>query len=121
MNPLKVDHLRIETATVGDTIEVRWLGELAARNPSDKVATYLDLLRNTLQRKKVCIDFREFEYMNSASVTLVMDFIRGSTESAQSMLIRYRPALQWQKTFFGAMRVIARSWNNSVEIQGVDD
>ena len=120
MNALKVDHLRIETATVGDTIEVRWAGELAARNPSDKVVTYLDLLRATLQRKKVCIDFCEFEYMNSASVTLVMDFLRASTESSQSMLIRYRPALQWQKTFFGAMRVIARSWNNSVEIQGVE-
>lgn len=120
MNALKLDHLKIEAATVGDVIEVRWKGELASRNPSEKVAKYLDTLRLSLNKKKVCIDFCDFEYMNSASVTLVMEFLRASTENAQSMMIRYRPSLQWQKTFFAAMRVIARSWNN-IDILGVED
>ena len=120
MNALKLEHLRIDTATVGDVVEVRWTGELAVRNPREVVGTYLDLLRTTLRKQKVCFDFCEFEYMNSASVTLVMEFLRSATEVSQYVTVRYRTKLQWQKTLFGAMRVIARNWNN-IDIQGVDD
>lgn len=120
MKTLTLDHLKIEIANVEDVIEVRWTGELAVRNPREAVGTYLDLLRGSLRKQKVCVDFRDFEYMNSASVTVVMEFLRSATEVAQSVMVRYRPTLQWQKTFFGAMRVIARSWNN-IDIQGVED
>jgi hypothetical protein len=58
--------------------------------------------------------------MNSASVTVVMEFLRAATEAAENVSVLYRPSLQWQKTFFGAMRVIARTWSN-IEIQAVSE
>lgn len=120
MKTLTLDHLKIEIDHVDDVVEIRWNGELAVRNPRELVGASLDILRTSLRKQKVCVDFRNFEYMNSASVTVVMEFLRASSEIAEAVRVRYRPSLQWQKTFFGAMRVIARNWNN-IEIQSVEN
>jgi|SoiMethySBSTD1v2_1073268.scaffolds.fasta_scaffold3546912_2 anti-anti-sigma factor len=120
MRSLSVEHLKIDIENVNDVVEIRWIGELAVRNPKDAVGDYLEKLQGTLRKQKVCVDFSGFEYMNSASVTVVMQFLRSTSEVAQGVQVKYRPAVQWQKTFFGAMRVIAKNWNN-IDIQGVEN
>ena len=114
----RIEHLRIDVTESEDTVVLAWRGESDLRNPRQTLLPYLMKLKDKLQARKVSLRFDELKYMNSASVTPLMEFISAIRTLAPEIVIHYRTDLAWQATSFRAMRIVARKWTN-VAIQGV--
>jgi hypothetical protein len=114
----QAENLRIDVTETGDTVVLSWRGESDLRNPRQTLLPYLMKLKDELQARKVQLRFEELTYMNSASVTPVMEFLSVIRTLATEIVIQYRTDLAWQATSFRAMRIVARKWSN-VAIHGV--
>jgi len=114
----QAEKLRIDVVESGDTVVLSWRGESDLRNPRQTLLPYLMKLKDKLQARKVRLRFDELTYMNSASVTPLMEFISVIRTLAPEIVIHYRTDLAWQATSFRAMRIVARKWSN-VAIHGV--
>jgi hypothetical protein len=91
---------------------VEWCGESDAMDPGSTLTPYLLELAQTLRGRMVELRFHQLKYMNSSTVTPVMQFVQELSGLAESVTVLYRADLQWQATSFRAMRVVARKWNN---------
>ena len=114
----RADKLCIDVIDSGDTVVLSWKGESDLRFPRQTLLPYLMALKDKLRARKVRLCFEELTYMNSASVTPLMEFVSTIRASASEIVIHYRNDLAWQATSFRAMRIVARKWSNVV-IHGV--
>ncbi|MEO8179787.1 MAG: hypothetical protein ABI895_13210 [Deltaproteobacteria bacterium] len=118
IDSFQAESLRIEVSESKDLVVLSWKGESDLRNPRQTLLPYLMSLRDKLRARKVQMRFEELAYMNSATVTPLMEFISCIRTGATEIVIQYRNDLAWQATSFRAMRIVARKWSN-VAIQGV--
>ena len=106
-------NLHIEVLWLQDgSARVNWSGESDALDPGAALTPYLADLVRTLRGKSVQVHFGNLRYMNSSTVTPLMQFIRDLSAAAMRVTVLYRADLQWQVTSFRAMRVVARKWSN---------
>jgi hypothetical protein len=112
-----VDNLKIDVEQEGARQVVTWTGESDATRPEQNLGPVLLKLMTRLQGTLVELRFSKLTYMNSASVTPIMAFVRDLSAVAKHIRVSYRADLQWQNTSFRAMRVVARKWAN-VEVVG---
>jgi hypothetical protein len=91
---------------------IDWRGESDALDPSGDLTPYLQELSRTLKGKSVEVRFNDLKYMNSSTVTPLMQFLKELAGVAENVTVSYRADLQWQVTSFRAMRVVARKWSN---------
>jgi hypothetical protein len=91
---------------------VQWRGESDAMEPGKALSPYLKEVAQSLRGKNVEVRFGDLRYMNSSTVTPLMQFLKELAEAAGAVTVLYRQDLQWQVTSFRAMRVAARKWNN---------
>jgi hypothetical protein len=77
MIPPKFEHggLVIRTQVSPETTTVRWLGVSDAREPAVHLTPFLSSILDELANRSVTVDFREFEYMNSATVSPLINFV----------------------------------------------
>lgn len=91
---------------------VEWCGESDALDPSAALTPYLQELARSLRGRAVEIRFDKLKYMNSSTVTPLMQFLQDLSSVSENVTVLYRADLQWQATSFRAMRVVARKWSN---------
>jgi hypothetical protein len=108
----RTENLSIDVVDTRDAVSISWRGESDAANPRDELLPYLVQLINELRSRKVKVHFEKLSYMNSATVTPIMEFLGQLRGIATEIDIYYRGDLQWQATSFRAMRVVARNWKN---------
>lgn len=94
---------------------VVWAGISDSRNPT----TFLNpILREVTDRMKgadVTLDFTKLEYMNSATVSPLLNFVKTLDEKGSRVLVVFSE-IDWQRTHLQCMRAIARTLRNvSVE------
>lgn len=103
------DGLTIEVTTVQSIVHVVWRGVSEARDPDDALVPFLTGLADRLRAQKVSIDFRALEYMNSATVIPILQFVRRlDSEGAQTHVL-YDQKVSWQRINFRCMKTIART------------
>lgn len=117
MTQFSVDNLTIDVQQEGTRQVVIWTGESNATRPELNLDPVLAKLMTQLQGALVELRFGKLTYLNSASVTPIMAFLRELSAVAKHVRVSYRSDLQWQNTSFRAMRVVARKWSN-VEVVG---
>jgi len=117
MKKFETGNLSIDIEWNGDRVLVRWRGESDARDPGATLKPFFDALLPLVGQKDVRLNFRGLSYMNSSTVSPIMQFIRELSGSARKVVVVYEQALQWQATSFRAMRVVTRKWPN-VEVVG---
>ena len=91
---------------------VEWCGESDAMDPGATLMPYLVELAQTMRGRIVELRFDKLKYMNSSTVTPLMQFLQELSGLAENVTVVYRAELQWQATSFRAMRVVARKWSN---------
>ncbi|NUP07820.1 MAG: hypothetical protein HOW73_17365 [Polyangiaceae bacterium] len=101
--------LSIEVCDTGAGVRVTWRGKSDIREPDNKLIPFLDQLAERLKNRKVTIDFRRFEYMNSATVSPIIRFVRRLDRNAASTVLVYDPLIDWQRVNFLCMKTIART------------
>jgi hypothetical protein len=117
VSQFEYENLKIQVEDRRGVTYVNWTGESDSRDPAGSVGPYLSLLAKRLRGRRVQITFDQLEYMNSATVTPIMQFVKELSDCAEKVIVKYDETLQWQATSFRAMRVVAKRWEN-VEVVG---
>jgi hypothetical protein len=91
---------------------VQWFGVSDSRDPSTDLVPFLAHLSESCRAKAVLIDFSKFEYMNSATVSPLINFIKQLDALGAWTTLRFDASVPWQKTNAQCMRAIARTLNH---------
>lgn len=71
-----------------------------------------------LKGRTVTMDFRRVEYMNSATVSLIVQLIKLLDGQSIPITLIYDTRLSWQRINYQCMKTIARSLNH-LRVKGV--
>lgn len=88
---------------------IRWSGVSDSRDPSIRLIPFFFNLLNWLQQKEVVVDFRGFEYMNSATVAPLINFVKNLDSKGIATTLLFDLSIPWQKVNAQCMRAIART------------
>jgi anti-anti-sigma regulatory factor len=106
------EELIIDVMELEGVITVVWRGVSDSRNPGEQLQPYLTQLTDQLRGRKVTIDFRRFEFMNSSTVAPIIHFVKQLHENNIPATILYDPSIFWQRVNFLCMKTIAQTLNN---------
>jgi hypothetical protein len=111
------DTLTIDVTHTGGAVRIVWRGESDIREPSEALVPFLLRLADGLKARRVTIDFRKFAYMNSATVSPIIQFVRRLDTNGAETVILYDRVVDWQRVNFNCMKTIARTLSH-VQVQG---
>lgn len=111
--------LTIEIDEDEESIIVFFKGKSTERNPSELISPVLMeiLNKSTSTEKRIVMDFRGLEYMNSSTVTPISKIIEKGKTGPNRILIYYRKSKKWQELCFSAMRIFETK-DKRIEIIG---
>ncbi len=113
------DGLSITVSRSGRNATMHWSGLCDARDPELLFGAYMKRLARDLQGLTVTIDFREFEYMNSATVSPILQFIKMLDATDTPTILVYDTRVSWQRVNFQCMKAIARTLRH-VQVEGAE-
>ena len=116
MEDYERDGLSIRVRQAMHSAVVEWRGVSDARDPATFLTPYLNRLLPKLPDASVVIDFTRLEYMNSATVSPIIRFIRDLDDTAEDVLVQFSDA-DWQLTHLRCMKAIARTLKR-VRVEG---
>lgn len=109
--------LKIVVSEQAGEIQVAWLGTSDARDPARELTPFLTELAERLAGRTVNVDFRKLEYMNSGTVSPIIQFARTLDTSANKTRLLYDTKIGWQRVNFVCLKNIAKTLNK-VEVEG---
>jgi hypothetical protein len=111
--------LTLELEERDDGVFVRWKGKSTSRDPGLFVLPLLTRALNfgLRDQKRVVVDFRELEYMNSSTITPLIRVIEQVRRGTGSITVLYRTDLRWQSLSFSALHMFATK-DGRVEVRG---
>jgi anti-anti-sigma regulatory factor len=112
------DGLTIQISKIDGGVTMAWEGISDAREPERVLGTLLRRLATELKGQNATMDFRRFEYMNSATVSLIIQFIKLLDEQGTPLTLIYDTEVGWQRINCQCMRAIARTLNH-LQVKGV--
>lgn len=118
MKNLKEGTLEINSSISNGKASIIWLGKSQDRDPGHVLNPYFEEIIKELNGTEVLIDFSKLEYMNSSTVTAIINLIRMLEESKISTKLQYDKNLKWQTASFKALETITESMNNIKVIGG---
>ncbi len=112
--------LRIEVLDGQETIEVKWFGKSVQREPGKFISPILgDLIKkNSQNSKKIILDFRELDYMNSSTMTPIIKILDRVRKGLTPLTIIYDKSAKWQDINFSALKLFETE-DRRVEIRGL--
>lgn len=110
MQNLEFEGLKIDASVDGQTLTLVWVGDIHASNPGEALSPYLEecvefAIKNSY---KVVSNFRELDYMNSASIPPLIQLLRDLGENEIEGVFIYDNTRKVQTASFKALDVIAR-------------
>lgn len=105
----KSGELTIEVGEREGTMTVAWLGTSDAREPGRELTPWLGELANKAVGKKVEVDFRKLEYMNSGTVSPIIQFARALDGLGVETRLLFDSKIGWQRVNFVSLKAIART------------
>ncbi|MEW6267138.1 MAG: hypothetical protein AB1641_29030 [Thermodesulfobacteriota bacterium] len=111
--------LNITVADKDDIINVLWAGKSVDRKPSKFITPILAdvLMRSGDSRKRIVLDFRPLEYMNSSTITPVIKVLERVMTGTASLELLYNKAQNWQDLTFSALKIFETE-DQRVQIKG---
>ena len=102
-----------------ENISLTWSGESTEREPGIFLTPILDqvITLNEKTDKKIIMDFRQLQYMNSSTVTPIIRLIDKIKKGNHEMLILYQNHLDWQEICFSALLVFTTK-DHRIDIKG---
>ena len=95
---------------------IRWHGVSDARDPGKFLHPIVNQLTSELAGTNVTVDFSCLEYMNSATVAPIINFVKGLDSNGASVLVLFADA-DWQRTHLRCMKAISRTLTH-VRVEG---
>jgi len=112
--------LTLEVEDTAEAVQVRWRGKSTSREPSEFILPILirALDDSVIGGKRLVIDFRAAEYLNSSSITPIIRVLESVKRGRGSARILYCKDLKWQSLSFTALKVFHTS-DQRIDIQGL--
>jgi hypothetical protein len=112
--------LNIEVKENEDAIHMKWTGKSVHRKPSEFITPILvDLLkRSSAEEKRIVLDFRNLNYMNSSTITPVIKILERAKRGSVSITVLYQKSVKWQDLSFSALEIF-QTKDRRVQIKGV--
>lgn len=111
--------LTIEVEENHKEINIIFKGKSTERDPSVFITPILtESVHNSKKfSKKIMMDFRELEYMNSSTITPIIKIMENANELNSSISIQYKKSKKWQDLCFSALRIFETK-DHRIEITG---
>ncbi len=98
--------LAIEIEEAPDAVRLVWSGKSRDRDPAQFLAP---LFARVLERvrgdgRRVVLDFRAVDYMNSSTFPPVLKLVDEAKQAGLSVTLEYATARRWQELSFSALR-----------------
>lgn len=87
---------------------IAWEGVSDARDPALFLNGIIQQLSKELAEFEVTVDFRRLTFMNSATVSPLINLVRSLDASGSGVLVLFSNA-DWQRTHFQCLKTIARA------------
>jgi len=110
------DELSISVQRSKDAAVVVWPGISDARNPGAFLKPMAEDLVPKLKGTRVTVDFRLLEYMNSATVAPLINFVKSLDANGSPVTVVFSGS-DWQRVHMNCMKSIARTLKN-VRVEG---
>ena len=110
MNNLEFEELEISAIVTKQSLTLSWKGSIHVGNPGEILTPYLEeCIDFAVKNKcKIISDFRELDYMNSASIPPLIQLLRELNEYKIHGEFIYDSTRKVQTASFKALDVIAR-------------
>ena len=108
MIPFADDSLRIEVEEHPGRAVVRWLGVSDTREPGERLTPFLATLVEQFAGKQVTVDFRQLGYMNSATVSPIIAFVKALDARGIHSTLLFDASLDWQRLNARSLDAISR-------------
>lgn len=109
---LSAGDLTIEAvqATSSSPLGLLWSGKSNDRHPGKILGPYFAKMldRAGAQRVPLELHFETLDYLNSSTITAIIQIIQDARAKAVKLVIVFDPARRWQKLSFDALKVFAR-------------
>ena len=112
--------LKIELEEKKDAINIAWSGKSVDREPGKFITPILvnAIRRSSGLNKKIILDFRKLDYMNSSSITPVIKILERAKRGRTQIRVVYKKSLKWQDLSFSALEIF-KTRDGRVEIKGL--
>ena len=100
------DGLTISASRANGRGRVAWTGVSDSRTPGNFLKPVLRDLTEKMKGAEVTVDFSRLEYMNSATVAPVINFVKTLDAACTRILVLFSET-DWQRTHLQCMRAIA--------------
>jgi hypothetical protein len=112
--------LKIELEEKKDAINISWSGKSVDREPGKFITPILvnAIRRSSGLNKKIILDFRKLDYMNSSSITPVIKILERAKRGRTQIRVVYKKSLKWQDLSFSALEIF-KTRDGRVEIKGL--
>jgi hypothetical protein len=110
------DGLCVQVARSEGQLSVSLLGVSDSRSPSVFLNPVIEQVVRDARGVPVTIDFTGLEYMNSATVTPLINLVKALDDAQCSVLLVFSGA-DWQRTHLQCMHAISRTLSN-VRVEG---
>ncbi len=98
--------LAIEVEDRPDELRLVWTGKSRDRDPARFLAPIFEQAVERVRgdRRRIVLDFRAVEYMNSSTFPPVLKLVDAAKAGGLSLTLEYTPARRWQELSFSALR-----------------
>lgn len=112
--------LSIEVCETDASIDVKWLGKSVDRQPSKFISPILVKVLNmaATTNKRIILDFRELDYMNSSTITPIIKVLERAKNGMTQITILYKQSLKWQELNFSALEIFGTN-DDRLKIKGL--
>ena len=110
--------LKINTHIDGHTAIMNWLGQSDSRNPGAELNPYLDSLVEEMEGLELTINFADLEYMNSSTVSPIIQFLKKLNAQEIQTEVTYKAASKWQSASFKALETFSKILN-CLKVKGI--
>jgi len=114
--------LQIELIENTNSVTLVWTGKSTHRKPSEFISPILaeTIRRSNASKKRIIMDFRRLEYMNSSTITPIIKILERAKRGATEITLLYNKSLKWQDLSFSALEIF-ETQDSKVEIKGVEN
>lgn len=107
----KFEHegLIISSTLSKDSATLIWKGFSQLRTPEIVLDPFLREKVAEFKGRTVVVDFRQFEYMNSATQSPILQFLKSLDRNKIPTRVLYNAELEWQRTSYRCMKVLFRA------------
>lgn len=91
---------------------MEWFGESDFQSPDAVLGVFLQKIIGLFRGKCIQIDFSKFEFMNSATLMTILQFVKKLDINKTKTTLCYDTAIEWQLVAFRCMKAISRTLQN---------